>query len=299
MKKLLSILLLLVLLFSVNASPPVGLRIAAPSPAASASTLFLDETGLGSADAAYSVARKLRAAYAGQCLRVRRSSDSTESDIGFSNNQMDAATLTTFCSGTDGFLTTIYDQSSNGRNLTQSTAANQPQIVSSGTIFTGANGKPECRFDGSNDRMTATSWTLVTPVSVFSVLKQITYTIGDYLMDGTTANNLVLIQHTVSPRIATFTPTVFIDNNDLPVNTSAIATLIFDQANSLVQINAGTATTGNLPSSSPGGLSLGSSALGTLFGNLGLQELALYSTSKNSTDRTTARGNMNAFYTLF
>ncbi len=97
------------------------------------------------AAAAYSL-RKLRTAYTGDAIRVRRSSDNTEQDIGFVDGELDTSTLTTFCSGTNGFVTTWYDQSGNGRDATQSTASEQPQIVSSGSVITD-NGKPSIDFD--------------------------------------------------------------------------------------------------------------------------------------------------------
>jgi hypothetical protein len=96
------------------------------------------------AAAAYSL-RKLRTAYTGSAIRVRRASDNTEQDIGFVNNVLDTASLTSFCSGTNGFVTTWYDQSGNGRDATQSTGANQPQIVSSGSVIT-ENMKPTLDF---------------------------------------------------------------------------------------------------------------------------------------------------------
>ena len=97
--------------------------------------------------AAYSV-RKLRNSYTGSAIRVRRSSDNTEQDIGFNGIDLDTSALTTFVGANDGFVTTFYDQSGNARNATQATAANQPQIVSSGTILT-ENSKPSLRFNNS------------------------------------------------------------------------------------------------------------------------------------------------------
>jgi hypothetical protein len=105
------------------------------------------------AAAAYSL-RKLRTAYAGSAIKVRRSSDNTEQDIGFVNNVLDESALTTFCGVGNGFVTTWYDQSGNARNATQSTAANQPQIVSSGNVLL-QNSKPSLLFDGSNDSFSA------------------------------------------------------------------------------------------------------------------------------------------------
>jgi len=101
------------------------------------------------AAAAYSL-RLLKSDYTGNAIRVRRSSDNTEQDIGFSSGNLNTTALTTFCSGTNGFVTTWYDQSGNGRNATQTTASSQPQIVSSGSIILD-NGKPAVRFDGGGD----------------------------------------------------------------------------------------------------------------------------------------------------
>ena len=84
---------------------------------------------------AYSL-RKLRTSYSGSAIRVRRSSDNTEQDIGFDlNNNLDSTALTAFCgAGTNGFVTTWYDQSGNNRNVIQTTAVYQPRIVNNGVV---------------------------------------------------------------------------------------------------------------------------------------------------------------------
>jgi hypothetical protein len=107
------------------------------------------------AAAAYSL-RKLRSAYSGSAIRVRRSSDNAEQDIGFVADNLDTASLASFCVGTNGLVTTWYDQSGNSRNATQTAAANQPQIVSSGSVIL-ENGNPSVNFDGSNDFLSANS----------------------------------------------------------------------------------------------------------------------------------------------
>jgi hypothetical protein len=109
---------------------------------------FLLDTYSGAA-AAYSL-RKLRSTYSGSSIRVRRSSDNTEQDFGFVNNILDTASLLSFVGAGNGFVTTWYDQSGNARNILQSTAANQPQIVSSGSVLV-HNSKPAMTFDGTND----------------------------------------------------------------------------------------------------------------------------------------------------
>jgi hypothetical protein len=103
---------------------------------------------------AYSL-RKLRNAYTGSAIKVRRLVGSpSEKDIGFVNNQLDVSDLQSFCSGTDGFVTTWYDQSGNAINATQTTAANQPKIVSNGSVILQGT-KSALTFDGINDALNA------------------------------------------------------------------------------------------------------------------------------------------------
>lgn len=93
---------------------------------------------------AYSL-RLLKGSYTGNLIKVRRASDNTEQDIGLSGVSLDTSALQTFCAGTDGFITTWYDQSGNGVNATQTTSADQPKIVSSGTVIT-KNSLPSIHF---------------------------------------------------------------------------------------------------------------------------------------------------------
>lgn len=90
--------------------------------------------------------RHQRTAYAGSCLRVRRSSDNTEQDIGFTGaGFLDVAAMLSFVGANDGFVRTWYDQSAGGNHIGQATAANQPRIVASG-VYDGA-----ILFDATND----------------------------------------------------------------------------------------------------------------------------------------------------
>ena len=136
-------------------------RIGPGVTAAAESSPILD--GLSaSAAAAYSL-RKLRSAYAGSAIRVRRSSDNAESDIGFSGNALDTAALSSHVGANDGFVVTWYDQSGNSRNKTQSTAGAQPRIVASGVVEV-LGSRPAVRHEtgmgltmGAGDYLTAAS----------------------------------------------------------------------------------------------------------------------------------------------
>lgn len=99
--------------------------------------------------------RRLRTAYTSHLFRVRRASDNAEQDIGYvaGTGIADIAALTSFCAGTDGFVKTWYDQSGNGRDLTQSTTASQPKIWDSATGAVLINGKLAALWDTSNDNL--------------------------------------------------------------------------------------------------------------------------------------------------
>ncbi len=86
--------------------------------------------------AAYST-RKLKAAYAGFALRVRRDSDAMLLDIGFGVDcSLDTSALLTFCAGTNCHLAIWYDQSGNGNNVVAfaGDAAHTPLIVTGGAL---------------------------------------------------------------------------------------------------------------------------------------------------------------------
>ena len=92
------------------------------------------------AAAAYSL-RLLDSSYVGSAIRVRRSSDNTEQDIGFNVfGELDTVSLLAFAGTGDAFVKVWYDQASTN-DATQTTTANQPKIVSSGAVIV-ENGKP-------------------------------------------------------------------------------------------------------------------------------------------------------------
>ena len=124
--------------------------------------------------AAYSL-RKVKASYASNAVRIRRSSDDVEVDVAFDSDdkvsassaitnpeqggeiyQITATTLGVFLNentpdGDSAFVHTWYDQAGSN-NAVQATAANQPKIAQSGALL--ADGLD---FDGSNDFLESTS----------------------------------------------------------------------------------------------------------------------------------------------
>ncbi len=121
--------------------------------------------------AAYSVARRLLTSYTGSLIRVRRSSDNAESDIGYvAAGGLDTATLLTFCGAGSGYITTTYDQSGNAKDRTQTTASQQARIVNAGVVEVDAASKPTAVYDGTDDYDDNTSVSAAVPLSMASVM---------------------------------------------------------------------------------------------------------------------------------
>ena len=112
--------------------------------------------------------RKLSSAYTGNCIEVRRGSDNAIQDIGFVDGVLDAASLVTFAQGGECYVRTLYDQSGNGNNATQTVLINQPQITDSlGAVIT-KYGKPSIYWYGpANADASVLIFTEISPHTVF------------------------------------------------------------------------------------------------------------------------------------
>jgi|DEB0MinimDraft_6_1074348.scaffolds.fasta_scaffold02726_9 hypothetical protein len=144
------------------------------------------------ASAAYSL-RRLSSTYEGSAIEVRRASDNATQDIGFVNNELDTSTLATFCSGTNGFVTTWYDQSGNGNDATQTTAASQPKIYDSSSGVIEENGKPTLKFDGTNDFLSNTLSSIISQPTYWFVTHNFHATPSAF--DGVIGNLITYPEH--------------------------------------------------------------------------------------------------------
>ncbi|MCZ8128736.1 MAG: Ig-like domain-containing protein [Microcystis sp. LE19-114.1B] len=98
---------------------------------------------------AYSL-RRLSSSYTGDAILVRRSSDNTTQNIGFTaSGLLNESALLSFVGSGSGFVQTWYDQSGFNRHATQSNLANQPRIVNAGVIER-QNSVPSIFFTGSS-----------------------------------------------------------------------------------------------------------------------------------------------------
>lgn len=130
--------------------------------------------------------RKQVSAYSGSAIRVRRSSDNTEQDIGFSSGHLDTASLLSFVGSGSGYVKMWYDQSGAGRHFEQTTTGKQPRIVNAGAMET-TNGRPAVYFESSVMSTSATSGAVGAMTAYFC---------SRILRDGSVAR--MLLEHTAN-----------------------------------------------------------------------------------------------------
>jgi len=244
------------------------------------------------AAAAYSL-RQLSSTYSGNAIKVRRASDNAEQDIAFANNELDTATLETFASGTDAFVTTWYDQSGNGYDMAQTSAVEQPKIVSSGSTIL-ENGKPTIYFDGAND------WLLnndtISTASNYWVFyaRNLRTGSGDYVFD-TQSGRMVFEQTYQTAYFAEgFKGTAISSGNHL-VHLELVSPSSGAVYEDGVNTQSGLSYTQTLISSANaigGRYFLGNNA------DINMQEFIIYNTDQ-STNRTGIETNINDFYSIY
>ena len=199
-------LLIFGLLWALGASGQIYIDSYRFGGGAPPATLLLDD--YPNAAAAYSL-RKLRTAYTGNCIVVRRSSNNDTLAIGFSGNYLDTAALKTFCASTDCFVRHWYDQSGNGLDARQTTNTRQPTIFTSNALTVASTGDVCMFFNAAQN--------LVVPNSTTSF---------NFIHNGTTSYVALVGQAgIISNPVANY---FFIDNNGGGVGPAGYYVSYFD-----------------------------------------------------------------------
>jgi hypothetical protein len=252
------------------------------------------------AAAAYSL-RKLRKAYTGAAVRIRRSSDNAESDIGFlANGDFDSAAAVAFCGVGNGFITTWYDQSGNSRNVTETTAANQPQIVSSGVVLL-IGSKPAVNFDGTNDQLIRVAAGTGISVTGFSVYRNASLLNNPNVF--ATGLNTVSTARAFGLNSSTGFQRLFAGAN-LQFNVSSVANThylgysLFNGANSRIAINGSASIVGNAGTNANPDLAIGAALAASNYFNGRIQEVILYPTNQDA-NKAAIETLINSYYAIY
>jgi hypothetical protein len=265
-------------------------------------TPLLLDTYSGAA-AAYSL-RKLRTAYTGNAITVRRSSDNTSQQIGFdANGNLDTTALTTFVGAGNGFVSTWFDQSGNGRDLTQATAANQPRIVNSGVIEI-LNGKAGLYNSSSSvtspNRMSANfGTTLSQPNTMFILGSSNFVTGGGTIIDGIvngSRNSLAALDAT---KLYIFAGSLVQLNYAANSNTQRLLYGKFSTTSSAIAVNNGTAATGNVGVQPLTGIIINAAYTNGAGSTLNYQQEIIIWNADRSSDRTGISNDINTYYSTY
>jgi len=256
---------------------------------------------------AYYSLRQFTEAEDTNAIRVRRSSDDTEQDIGFdANGDLDTTALLAFVGtgGTDnGFVTTWYDQAGSN-NATNSTDSEQPMIVDGGSVvqFDGINA---VEFNGTSHELAASLSLSTTAFGSFSVAGT----------DGAAGTNAQAI---FGSNATDFYSQIRSYDLETRISSSPIITLDDDIGNNPNQMQLFTSingtsqgnqyidgTIGNrspLDTSSSGGISETSVYIGSSNGQRylggGICEIILFA-SDQSTNRTGMETNINDHFDIY
>jgi len=264
-------------------------------------SLLLD-TYSGAA-AAYSL-RKLRTAYTGNAIRVARSSDSSQIDIGFVNNALDTTALLAFCGiGVDGFITTWYDQSGNGNNLAQGNKASMPLIVSIGSLLL-LNSKPTSLLTGAQTMETSAASFSSIENTIIGVSKQTAvtstyrrlisigaYNSGYYLGTLPDVDDMLAIFN--STTFTCFGGTAINQNLSIAYNNPTTG-FLFNNGVQVSSISTTMLAYGNQK------LFLGTDSVGAGLEkwNGNIQEVIIYPTNQ-SANLTAIQANINSYYSIY
>jgi hypothetical protein len=249
------------------------------------------------AAAAYSL-RLLRTDYTGSAIKVRRT-NLDEMDIGFtSTGELDTTALLSF-TGTgvldNGFITTWYDQSGNGYNATQTTALNQPQIVSAGSVIL-ENGKPALRFDGINDFLRKDFGIIFPQPNTYFTLIKINQIKNQNFVDSfTPTTNRAGLFSASNGNYEIFAGNVLSSNNK---DAYVLMEAFFNTTNSIIRINGNNVITGNAGNQSAQPIIIGTYTPVTGQANMQMQELIIYNSDQYS-NRTGIESNINAFFSIY
>ena len=285
----------------------------AGSASATSNTLAILATMLDvypSAAAAYST-RLLRGAYYGSsAIRVRRSSDNAELNIGFTTSgNLDETALTAFCGAGDGFVTTWYDQSGNSRNSIQTAAGNQPKVVTGGFVVI-QNSKPAVLFQASTIKSLEGLWSqTITTESNFGVfsVNNSTDSFGRVLSQGGNGNDydagayIPMIRNGTTAAMGSFT-TGLLSSAAISYSTQTLFSSIHSGSQLSNQVNNNSAAVAsdtlnlNVTRTTIGGPTSTSVATGSLDGTV--QEVVIYYTDQTA-NRTGISTNINTYYAIY
>lgn len=156
--------------------------------------------------------------------------------------------LTTITKDGSNLVSRWNDKLGSGHDLIQATGTNQPTWSADGITF-----------DGVDNKMETANFTYNVPAFWYLVLKQLSWTNTETMVEGKDNSYILLRQAGTTPKLGLYAGTALNEGTGkLAINTLGIVRCLFNGANSSLQINNETANTGNSGTvTALGGIKLG------------------------------------------
>jgi hypothetical protein len=275
---------------------------------------------------AYSVARKLNSSYSGPALRVQRSGDSTQQDIGFVDNLLDVSDLLSFVGVGTGTVVALYDQNDPDTIAHLNTSSAFPTIVTAGTLITldSSDSTPTMLCNGTTQFIVTqqsavqTSYGTVTDNEIMMVgnivskpsANAISYVFGNTGFGESPGTENSAAAGTYSRAFGNWGPTTKTGATaatvSIPQNGRALFNVKtdYDVSNgSFVWVNNNnqnyTYGSSAVESTNAKSISIGRYPAGGHYENIKVSEFIMYPLLDSGTTRTDVRTNINNFYSIY
>ena len=247
----------------------------------------------------YSV-RRIVDKYSGYCLQVRRSSDNTTQNIGFTTNgNLDTTALKSFVGSGNGYVTIWYDQSGYGRNATQSTTTAQPTIVNSGTVQR-SNGQPSILFNGTSQTMASTAFGLINqPFTRNIVVSSNAGNYGTHILNSVGANPNTALYFPASDSVTLYAGISYGPKQNLSTATPTVLSEEYNASNSYITKNGTSSTNFNPGTNGVNGIQIASYNGSGYYAKVAISEITIFPQALSTSDRQTLENNQNRYYKIF
>lgn len=167
------------------------------------------------------------------------------------------------------------DQSGKANHLLQAVDANRPAKQADGSIL----------FDGVAFFLKAANFTLNQPLTVYALLRQVTWTINNLFFDGGVVATQVR-QDVATPSLAMNGAIVLPGQGNLALNTYGALCCVYNSTNSAFHVNLTAPVVGDAGANNPGGFTIGAARTGAAFCNVQYKEVFVFAEAHEPGTRT-------------
>ena len=241
--------------------------------------------------------------YTGSAIKVRRSSNNDELDIGFVNNELDTASLLDFVGSGNGFVSIWYDQSGQNLDVSQNLASAQPQIVNSGSLILEDN-KPSISFNGTSQFLSTSSSFSATNIYISSVVNAANASQNERIYHvKNSGNNIAMIRAVDYPsQLLLFRNLTNNTEFNGPISFKSLINRLYTSINSDTLFEDSELSNGKdsgiTSYNGSNGIFIGCRADEGSFANIKAQEFIFYNFD-NSSNRVGIENNVNSRYNLY